>query len=166
MDFGDPHEMRQKEPSLDLLSQYEAEVARKSKQRKVAYGVVGVTLLAAAVAEPLLYRSEYILGGTVGVILIAIVLGIMLAYSGGIFYLSWSYADAVQRKGQVRVHPLHILAILALSGFSALFLASGTIREKVTPVFWIALLFVVWTNMLPAILGYVANFWSKGTRKP
>lgn len=149
---------KQSEPK-DLLSEWAHERSAVVAARKRWLIAFGILLVGSAVAEYFEYHTANVvitlIFGALGTIAVALA----LAYAGFLAFMGWSYARFVRQKGQTRPHPLHLLTMVGLSSALAVFPAASTIQSRISQPFWIAILFIVWTNILCSCLGYLSEFW-------
>ncbi|MBS1706051.1 MAG: hypothetical protein JST40_09265 [Armatimonadetes bacterium] len=159
--------MQKSEPTPDLLIAYESERVRRNRIRKYVLYALGAIALVLGFAEPVVNQSEYILGGILlGALAILAFCGIF-GYVALVAFMTYSYAEWVMSRGSLRPSGFHLFTILLLSAIGAALLAGYTIREHIEPSFWVAILFVVWTNILSGFLGYLGAFWFRAkTRTP
>ncbi|MBL8040340.1 MAG: hypothetical protein JNM04_03215, partial [Chthonomonas sp.] len=95
-----------------------------------------------------------------GIIGFLAALGLGVAYAAFVFMVSAAYSRNLRKHGQTRPEALQVVAILILDGLATLAIAAFVIRDQLDARFWVAISFVVWTNIVASLLGYLSEFWN------
>lgn len=144
----------------DLLESYAKERLKGQRMRRVSiFAGVGL-LLGGIAAEMVLNNTSYGLVALFGIIGFLAALGLGVAYAAFVFMVSAAYSRSLRKHGQTRPEALQVVAILILDGLATLAIAAFVIRDQLDARFWVAISFVVWTNIVASLLGYLSEFWN------